>query len=46
MKAGCIYCTEKGKDYFTDDEIKEIIDSVLEKIPTPEDGKDGRDGSL
>ena len=32
----------KGKDYFTKDEINQIIAEVHSKIKVPEDGKDGR----
>jgi len=32
---------QKGVDYFTDEEVENIIKSVLKQIPTPKDGKDG-----
>ena len=37
---------EKGKDYFTDKEIKEIVSEVQSKIRMPEDGERGRDAEV
>jgi hypothetical protein len=37
------YTPQKGVDYWTDDEIKQIIDEIQSKIKVPKDGRDGRD---
>jgi hypothetical protein len=37
------YTPQKGKDYWTDKEIKDIVSSVQSQIKIPKDGKDGKD---
>ena len=40
------YTPIKGIDYFTPDEISSIVSQVRNLIPTPKDGRDGRDPTI
>ncbi len=39
------YTPVKGKDYWTNDEIEQVIAYIEGRIRVPEDGKDGKDGA-